>query len=641
MVLQTAQEQTVQKLPDAKKSASMMDTIAWITQRDAMLPVWGTRYRERVLRAYYRHELNTLVQGAFQGLIKKVKSAPWEIKGPKSGVQYFQEVLRGSHFDSGWGDFLQMTLLDYLRQDIGAFVEVIGPGPSDGPLTGRFTGLAQLDAMQCYATGDPEFPVIYQDDKGNRHLMHHTRIIHFVDGRDGDERKYKTVGLCALSRAIAVVQREILMNQYISGQLDDNPPPGLMVAKNLDREKVQQALAAYGREQQTDLGSTWGRTVWLYAMMPDYPVEIESITFGNPPDKFDYRVYKVDVDVNELALAIGIDVQEIWQLSGGSKIGTGTQSEILHSKSQGKMFGDILKMLERAINSALPPAYEFQFKFTDPQDDLQQAQIAETWVRTIQTAANSLTPDEQRRILAAKIQAIQDAITDENGQIVRLDDADPVEEVAADDTGPAPEEPAAVQDDEAMGVAKAFSDTRSEFVRLVMDAIEGAQGGDLARRRFGTVMRAHLRRLGQQAYQDGLEEGGVNPEDMDDRDRAALQEWLSIQSPFVTNFANRVFSNELSEAQIAAHAEMWGNKSLRDAFQLGQASAQWNQVFEWVLGPTGESCSDCLRLSGQRHRMRDWRKKGWLPGAEKLECSGYNCLCSLEPTPGERSRGRF
>ena len=200
------------------------------------------------------------------------------------------------------------------------------------------------------------------------------------------------------------------------------------------------------------------------------------------------------------------------------------------------------------------------------------------------------------------------------------------------------DEEAAADDTKAL---KEFDDTRSEFVAAVMDTIEAAQDGDMPRRRFGIVMRANLRRLGTQAFQDGLEDGGVDAADMDDRDRAAVQEWLRIQSPFVTNFAARVFSNELSEAQVEAHANMWGNKSLRDAYQLGQASSQWNKMVMWVVGPTEDSCPDCQRLNGQRHRFRDFKKKGWLPGAEKLECTGKNCLCQFVPAPGERAFGRF
>lgn len=645
-ITQAAQAKSIQELPDAK-SGKGLTTLTTDFQgvtfgRDAFLPKWGSRRREKWLRAYDRHELNTLYQGAVAGIIKKVQSSPWEISGPKSGTQHFQDMLRHSQFGRGWDDFIALVLRDYLRHDIGAFVEVIGPGKPDGPLTGRAIGLAHLDTMKCYLTGDPEYPVLYRSKGAGDHLLHHTRVLHFVDMPDGDENTHKAVGLCALSRAAALVEREMMMNRYVSWRLDDKPPPGIMLTRNMTEKSFMATVNRYRDEIQRDMPPEWGQTMMLFGTAVEHPIEMTPVTFSQAPEKFDYKIYKVDINVNELALALGIDVQEIWQLSGGN-IGSGAQSAILHSKSRGKTFGTILKMLERAINNVLPPAYEFEFKFEDTDADLERAQVAQTWVSVVNQAASVLTPDEQRRILANKIDAIADAITDEDGQVVRLDDADPVDDVSADDVGappestPAPEDEVTADDEKAL---KEWDGTRSTFVNLVIDAISAATGGGMNKRRFSTVMRAHLRRLGTEAFKDGLEDGGVSRDDMDDRDRAAVQEWLRIQSPYVTNFAKRVFDDGLSEAQVAAHAEMWGNKSLRDAFQLGQASAGWNGMYIWRLGKTEEHCTDCQRLNGQIHRMRDWKKKGWLPGAEQLECHGYNCDCRLEVT-GKRAFGRF
>ncbi len=166
---------------------------------------------------------------------------------------------------------------------------------------------------------------------------------------------------------------------------------------------------------------------------------------------------------------------------------------------------------------------------------------------------------------------------------------------------------------------------------------------EMARRRFGIVVRALLRRHGLEAFRDGLEEGGVSREDMDERDQQALSIWLTEQSQYVTRFADNVFRNRefFDENRADIHAHMWANKSLRGAYQLGQASAAWNQPFRWRLGATEKHCRDCLRLNGQVHRMRDWRKKGFLPGSDKLECRGFNCDCKLVLARGERSRGRF
>ena len=475
-IVQQAVEQTVQVVPKKEQSPGIISYSVYGTiTRGNILPAWGLRSRERYLRDYDRQELNTLWRGARSGIIKKVQSSPWEVKGPKSGVQYFQDLLRSADFGGGWDNLIMLVLRDYLRHDIGAFIEVIGPGDPNGPMTGRITGLAHLDALHCFPTGVPEYPVIYWPHSGNRHWMHKTRVMRFVDMLDGDDRLLGVIGESALSRAIAVVQRELLANRYVAQRLDDKPKPGILLVGNASKDVVEAALRNYREQKASDSASPLGDTIVISSLAQEQPVSVEQISFSEAPEKFDFKQYKVDIDVNELALAIGVDVQELWQLSGGN-IGSGTQSAVLHSKSRGKTFGVILKMLERAINDVLPPAYEFQFKYRDSQDDSEQAQTAQTWAGVANQIASYLTPDEIRRLLANKVAAVQDVITDEDGMIARLDDADPVEEAVVPDIGTSPEaaetpEDEALVDDKAL---KEFEDTRSEFVAVVMDTITTA-----------------------------------------------------------------------------------------------------------------------------------------------------------------------
>ncbi|WP_460905811.1 hypothetical protein, partial [Staphylococcus aureus] len=59
--------------------------------------------------------------------------------------------------------------------------------------------------------------------------------------------------------------------------------------------------------------------------------------------------------------------------------------------------------------------------------------------------------------------------------------------------------------------------------------------------------------------------------------------------------------------------------------------ADKNGIYEWVLG-NAEHCADCLKMSGQTHRMKDYVRKGIVPQASMLECKGFNCACSLKKT---------
>jgi hypothetical protein len=600
-----------------------------------------------VLRAYYRDDQNDLLQGAFAGLTKRVKATPWIVGGPRSGTAKFQDMLRNSQFGQGWGALVSLATLDFLRHDIGAFVEVIGPGNPMRPMTGAVTGLAHLDTMRCWPTGDPEYPVLYVDRENKRHLLHNTRVLHFVDMPDGDERLPGPIGLCALSRAMAVVSREIKMGRYVEVELDDNPPPGIMLARNMSEQSKQAAAARFRQEQAGDIPPIWGRTIWFYSLQPENPIELESISFQKPPEGFDYKVYKVDIDIPSLALAIGVDPQELWPLSG-QRMGTGTQSEILHAKGRGKAFADILKMWERGLNEILPPAYEFEFKFRDEQQDRQTAETAQIWVSTVQTMAD-LSSDERRRLIAKQVDAFHGVLTDEFGEVVALPDDDPkdpaqsevlvseLEEMPANEQGTA--KPESVANERAW--FKAWNMTRAAFMARFVDAVSNALAGQYTRRQFGVILLDRLRAAARDAYFDGLEAGGVVRADFSAEDLQALNQWLKEQSQYVNSFARRVYDQGLSDAQVTLHANLWANKSLRGAYQLGEYSANRNGSYQWRLGDTDEHCRDCLRLNGQVHRLRDWMRKRWMPGSEKLECKGYNCDCQLVEVPGVKARGRF
>lgn len=629
---------SVQDLPDVAEGHG--DSFWYTTQaRGDYLPPWGTRARERALRTYYRHEFNWMGQSAFGGLIKKVKSAPWEIKG-KRRVTYFQQVLRQTDFGRGWGSLISKVLLDYLRQDGGGFIEVIAPGnPLKAP-TAPATGLAYLDSLRCLPTGDPEYPVVYYSRKGTLHIMHRSRVIQLVDQPDGDETQ-PGYGLCALSRAISIVAQQIHMGRYITQQLDDKPKPGIMVASNMTRPQVMQAFSDFQAESQRDELPPWGRTVIISSTDPTAPAKLDYATFSQPPAGWSYKEY-TDLHVNAWALALGVDVQELWQLSGGN-IGSAQQSQILHAKSQGKTFGDILTSLERAINDVLPETLEFAFKRHDPYEAQERAQTAQMWASFTQTVGDNMTADEKRRLLANMVEAAADAITDEHGEVIRMDDVsdEPPEEQVVGDTTPqdaSPTEPAAPAEQQTADSQKAIQATRLQFELGFEDLMAARK--DLTERSLAARVRSLVRQYGYLAYQDGLEAGGVTDGVLDDEDEAEFMTMLAAQNAYVADFAKS--AADLSDAEAAIKPAMWFRKSVSPFFDVGRNSADKNGVYEFAGDDGEESCTTCQRLKGQRHRMKDWTRKQLRPGVDttNFDCGGWNCRHKLARTT-ERARGKF
>lgn len=608
--------------------------------RTPLLPAWGSRKRERSLRDYYRHDYNTLFRGAVASLVKKVQSTPYVVKAPAQDGNRWQAILMNADFGD-YDRFISKLVIDYCRQDAGGFMELIAPGDPTKAPTGPVSGLAILDSLRCLPTGDPSYPVIYYDIKGKMHILHRSRVVQFVDSLDSEE-EIPGYGDCALSRAIAPVKREILMGRYVEQALDDEPPPGFAVFGNIDEAQVDQAIETMLNGRSMDQPGEWGRVVRLYGLRAEQKPTLDVINFSKPPESFNYQEY-VNLDAREIAIALGIDVQDIWgELSGGG-IGTGRQSEILAQKSRGKGFGRILKSLERIINRAFPVDVEFSFTYKDPQEDMEQAQILQLTAGSVQILSSVLSPEEQRTLLANTIPAVHDVLVDETGNVRKLGDADvegKTDEIKTDisaDTLPAASP--AITDETQKG-RKDFSDTAFNFITEFTNITSGAGSASPAVAR--SILRDALWDSGMAAYEDGLRDGGADPTDADAEERArrrrVVAEWNAAQTAYIDKFVEQALSSGMSVDQIRQRADLWVSKSLRAIYYAGLQDADDLQLFEWQLGNTEKHCQTCLTLNGQVHKMKDYVASGLLPGSTSLDCHGYHCDCRLVSTDG-RSRG--
>ena len=648
--LVTVERQTVQSLPDVKADNGASAASFWsdAVVRGELLPGWGTVEASRWLRAYDRNDYNTLWQGAAAGLIKKFSQAEFQLSGGRNLTHRFDDVLRYASFGQGSQRLRQLLARDYLRFDHGAFMEIIAPGnPMKAP-TGQVTGLAHLDAFACLPTGDPEYPVIYTNTNGKQHILHHTRVVQFVDMPDGDQTN-PGYGMCALRRSVAVIQRQILMGRYIVTSLDDKPPPGMLLVGGMAKAQWDAAWTNYRREQSTDERPAWGKVIPIFGADAALTPTITSVSFSTPPEKFDYKVY-VELDVHEFALAIGVDVQELWELTSGN-LGSAGQSQIQHVKSQGKTLGEMLGQFERAMNNhVLPDSLEFEFKVRDPYEAQERAQNAQVWAGFLSSAGSALTNDEKRQILANMVEAVADAIIDADGNLIRLPDADAVApgqelQVTAEDgtplsagTMPAPSPaPGQALQLQLVKGAKDIQATRLEFEADAAALFDSAQADEVNRRRFGIILRDLIRKYGDKAFRDGLEAGGVT-EDMSAEDRTAYTTLLATQSAYVSSLGDALYHDGAGVGDSATKASMWFNKSISPFYEAGRLSADANGMYEWVLGDA-EHCTSCLAMSGQKHRLKDYVNKGITPKASVLECGGFLCACSLVKTTGRAKGG--
>lgn len=410
---------SVQSRPKADEGISVLRLDA---VRGPVLPPYGTRTRLQALKRWYRHEYSWAIQGTIAGIISRYQSTQFTIRGPEKGpnnAHHFQTVFREAEFGAGWDELWSKVWLDFFRYDIGGFIEVIGPGRADGPITGKITGLAHLDAMRCYPTGDPEFPVIYMNSKGKRHKMHHTRVQQYVDMPDGDVG-IPGWGLCALSRAISIAEQIYYMWRYARISMDEAPPPGFASLIGMTTKQFLAAVGDFEQRRDRDAPPVYGNLVLLPGLVKGTAPEVKITSYSTAPEKYDMPVW-LKAMVNAIALVFKIDVQEIWELgSGGTGLGTGKQSEVLHTKTQGKMPGQMLSMATRRLNTALPPSMTFEFTPNDPYAQLDAANAAKGWADFTGSVADTMSVDERRRLLASTVPQYRDIVTNEQGQMVAL-----------------------------------------------------------------------------------------------------------------------------------------------------------------------------------------------------------------------------
>lgn len=639
--LQKIERASVQEHVNAQKNEAPADFWFEGSARTELLAPYASAQRKRDLLNYYRHPYNGMVQSAFAGMTKKWAGIDWRIKGKRNRAR-FERVFETADFGDGFEAFRQKVGLDFLRFDDGAYIELIFPGHPLRPPTGPLLSVAHLPNLRCVPTGDPEFPVLYVDRKAKRHLLHHTRVIHLVDAPDGDD-SYPGYGLCALSRAIALAAQQIHMMRYIEAKLDDKPSPGYMVASNINAAQKHAAFERYRQEQGNDTRPEWGKTIWFYSVDPTAPASIKPVSYSEAPDAFNYKEY-MEIHVNALALALGVDVQELWQLTGGT-LGSGQQSMVLHAKSQNKTFAAFLDAFAPKLNDALPAYADFEFVVRDPYAIQDEAMSAQAWAGAMSVVSKHFTTDEIRGVMAAQSPAIRDQIANADGSIqpgpAQADpDAESREEppqtdgLRTDAEGPRQmallerrigERKDVKADDEPPETPQ------QAFERAFAALLDDVAAGVLTEVMLRARLRDLLQRYGYAAYREAL--AAVDEaRELSESDNRALLLLLAALAPFVRKFAADLFglsgeARAIRAVALKSHAELWWNKSVREFTYEGAYRADPDQSMTFTGEDGLESCSDCQRLKGVTRPMWWWKATRQRPGVDTdaFDCGGWRC----------------
>lgn len=368
------------------------------------VPTWSylaQPQRDFALRRLWTLHGAELIQAAIAAIIQKVQSTPWYIEGPVRIARHVRDMLHNADFGGGWEQFVAKVLIDYLTQDNGAFVEVIGPGRIGGQLD-KAMGIAAVDAGQCVRTGNVEYPVVYYDPHGGKHKIHWSRIWFQSDLPSPIEER-RGVGFCALSRCVATAQASINWATMRNEMLDDAPASGILTINGINGQAFDEQMKRYLADRAAKDQEVYHGLIYLINGNPNKDVKVELTSFRDTWEGFKENEF-YDKMIDFVTMAFGLDRQEIAPLATSS-LGSGAQSNVLNQKSRGKGVGNALAMFERMINRVIPSAVKFKFDFQDDEQDKMQAEIRHMKASTIMslyTASGQKVPNIQMDTVQAE-----------------------------------------------------------------------------------------------------------------------------------------------------------------------------------------------------------------------------------------------
>jgi len=179
------------------------------------------------------------------------------------------------------------------------------------------------------------------------------------------------------------------------------------------------------------------------------------------------------------------------------------------------------------------------------------------------------------------------------------------------------------------------------FRTNIRGPVRGLWNGAIDRFDFLSQMELAIRRGFEQAWAEGARGCGILPGEYSPEEEAVLRERIFDQLPYLLNFAADIEDNSQANGgklgALFTRADMWVNR-YNEVMNQARVMACGDQKLVWVLGPT-EHCGTCLRLAGKVKRASQWMAHPLQPQSRLLECGGFRCQCSLQPTDAPMSKG--
>jgi hypothetical protein len=376
--LEAAQSASVQARAEEGRATRGLNLFLWATNAGELVPAWWSRSRDAALRRFWKNIDH--LSGAVYTMESIISTIPFRVEPVdhtikahvRQAAMLKDMLMEESEFGAGWTTWVSLFVEDLITQDNGGFSEIVGDGRPDGPIVGPVLGIEALDSARCTRTGDPEFPVLYNDTDGRNYKLHRTRV-GFSSQMPSPAVEMNRVGFCAVSRCVNVAQSLLDSLVYKQEKMGSRPTRNIMVTKGgLDPDDVRNAFIAANEAMNAQALRRYSKTVVVgEAGIPE--ADLQVIDLASTPDGYNEKE-STTLAMAAIALAFGTDPRELFP---GMTLGaTRAEALIAHLKQRGKGPGQILETLERMLNTkVLPPHIKMKFDFQDDAQDEQQADI--------------------------------------------------------------------------------------------------------------------------------------------------------------------------------------------------------------------------------------------------------------------------
>lgn len=174
----------------------------------------------------------------------------------------------------------------------------------------------------------------------------------------------------------------------------------------------------------------------------------------------------------------------------------------------------------------------------------------------------------------------------------------------------------------------------------VLDLYRGGDAGDFIDKAIYLIEEQFGR-----AWREGARDVGFDPAKISEGELEFLQSRMDREKEYILDFAQAIENAREAGDPVKPLQErvpLWANRyeEVRDTARA-HYGIQTGARLVWRVGPT-EHCDTCLALDGVVATADDWeeaRGRGIYPKSPDLDCHGYNCQCSLDPTDDPADEG--